>query len=76
MAKHPNVVQEEFPPYAPDANPDEWVWSWAKNSKLCNYCPRDVDELYEAVLRTLDELKHRRSILASFVMEAGVPLSL
>ena len=76
MAKHPNVVQEEFPPYAPDANPDEWVWSWAKYSKLCNYCPRDVDELYEAVLRTLDELKHRRSILASFVMEAGVPLSL
>ena len=76
MAEHPNVVQEEFPPYAPDANPDEWVWSWAKYGKLCNFCPTDVDDLYEAVLRTLDELKHRRSLLASFVMEAGVPLSL
>jgi transposase len=76
LAKHPNVVQEEFPPYAPDANPDEWVWSWAKYSKLCNFCPANVDELYDAVLRTLLDLKHRRCQLASFIMDAGVPLSL
>ena len=28
LARHPNVIVEDFPPYDPDANPDEWVWSW------------------------------------------------
>ena len=76
LARHPNVVVEDFPPYDPDANPDEWVWSWAKYGKLCNLCPADVDVLFQAVLGALQELKHRPSVLASFVMDAGVPLSL
>ena len=37
------------PPMTADANPDEWVWSWAKYGKLCNLCPADVDELFDAV---------------------------
>jgi transposase len=76
LARHPNVVGEDFPSYDPDANPDEWVWSWAKYGKLCNLCPAGVDELFEAVLDTLEELEHRPSLLASFVMDAGVPLCL
>ena len=76
LARHPNVVQEEFPPYDPQANPDEWVWSWAKYSKLCNFCPANVDDLHDAVLRTLVDLEHCPCLLASFIMDAGVPLSL
>lgn len=26
LAKHPEVVTDQFPGYAPDANPDEGVW--------------------------------------------------
>jgi transposase len=76
LAKHPQVVVEDFPAHDPDANPDEWVWSWAKYGKLCNLCPADVEELYEAVLDALEDLKHHPSLLASFVMDAGVPLCL
>ena len=76
LAKHPNVVVEDFPPYDPDANPDEWVWSWAKYGKLCNLCPADVAVLYETVLGALEDLKHQPCLLASFVMDAGVPLCL
>jgi transposase len=76
LANHPKVVVEDFPPYDPDANPDEWVWSWAKCGELCNLCPADVEQLYNAVWRTLDSLKHQPRILASFLIDAGVPLCL
>jgi transposase len=76
LAKHPQVIVEDFPPYDPDGNPDEWVWSWAKYGKLCNLCPKDLEELYNYVLQTLEDLKHDHYMLASFVMDAGVPLQL
>lgn len=76
LAEHPQVVVEDFPAHDPDADPDEWVWSWAKHGKLCNMCPADVDHLWDAVWNALDEVKHQPCLLASFVMDAGVPLSL
>jgi transposase len=76
LSKHPNVVVEVFPSYDPQNNPDEWVWSWAKYGKLCNLCPADLEELFEYVLDALEELKHQPSLLASFVLDAGIPLCL
>ena len=76
LAKHPEVVVEDFPAHDPDDNPDEWVWSWAKYGKLCNLCPADLDHLADAAWDTLEELKRQPSILATFVMDAGVPLCL
>jgi hypothetical protein len=66
------VVVEDFPPY----DPDEWVWSWAKYGELCNLCPADVEQLYDSVLRALENLEHQPYLLASFVLDAGVPLCL
>jgi transposase len=76
LALHPEVVVEDFPAHDPDADPDEWVWSWAKYGKLANLCPADVQQLFDAVWDTLVELKGQPCLLASFVMDAGVPLSL
>ncbi len=76
LPAHLRVVVEDFPGYDPDGNPDEWVWSWAKYGKLCNLCPADVEHLFESVWDALEELEHKPSMLASFVMAAGVPLCL
>jgi transposase len=76
LAKHPKVVVEDFPPYDPDGDPDEWVWSWAKYGKMSNLCPVDVEHLFDAVFETLEELKRHPGVLAGFVKEAGVPLCL
>jgi transposase len=76
LANHPNVVVEDFPAYDPDANPDEWVWSWAKYGELCNLCPADVEQLYDAVWHALEHIKQQPYLLASFVLDAGVPLCL
>lgn len=51
-----------FPPYAPELNPDEGIWDVIKNDRLANYCPRDLEELKEAVekqLRLLQRSPHR-----------------
>jgi transposase len=76
LTLHPEVVAEVFPSYDPQNNPDEWVWSWAKYGKLCNLCPADLEELFDSVLDALEELKEHPSLLASFVLDAGVPLCL
>ena len=76
LAKHARVVVEDFPAHAPDADPDEWVWSWAKYGKLCNLCPADVEHLFDEVWGALEELQRQPGLLASFVMDAGVPLCL
>ncbi len=76
LAKHSEVVVEDFPTHDPDADPDEWVWSWAKYGKLDNLCPADVQQLFDAVWHALVELKGQPGLLASFVMDAGVPLCL
>ncbi|WP_088256054.1 IS630 family transposase [Fimbriiglobus ruber] len=76
LAQHSKVVVEDFPSYDPQNNPDEWVWSGAKYGTLCNLCPADLEELFKSVLQALEELKHQPSLLASFVLDAGVPLCL
>lgn len=76
LARHSQVVVEDFPSHDPDADPAEWVWSWAKYGKLCNLCPADVEELFDAVLDALDELRRQPCLLAAFVMDAGLRLCL
>jgi transposase len=76
LATHPQVAVEDFPAHDPENDPDEWVWSWAKYGQLCNLCPADVEELFETVWTALEDLKQRPGLLASFVMDAGVPLCL
>ena len=76
LGKHPEVVVEDFPAYAPDANPDEDVWSWTKYGRLCNLAPSDVTELREQIVDTLMELKHQPQLLISFILHARVPLLL
>lgn len=76
LAKHPEVVVEDFPAHAPNTNPDEDVWCWTKYSQLCNLAPADVDELREHVWDTLVALKSRPQLLISFILHARVPLFL
>lgn len=74
LAKHPGVVVEDFPSHAPNANPDEDVWSWTKYGQLCNLAPSDIDELRQHVWDALVSLKNQPQLLISFILHARVPL--
>ena len=75
LAKHPNVVIEDFPGYDPQHNPAEWVWSWAKYGRLANLAANDGEELHEWAFDALAELKHRPELLDSFFHDAELPLA-
>jgi hypothetical protein len=76
LARHPEVVVEDFPAHAPNTNPDEDVWSWTKYGQLCNLAPTDVDELRQHIWDTLVALKRQPQLLVSFILHARVPLLL
>jgi transposase len=76
LAKHLEVVAEDFPGYAPDANPDEGVWGYTKYHRLPNYASEDTTELRFRLWDELSALRQRPDLLASFIRHAGVPLRL
>jgi transposase len=76
LAKHPEVVVEDFPAHAPDTNPDEEVWCWTKYSHLCNLAPADVNELRGKIWDALTALQDQPQLLTSFILHARIPLLL
>ena len=73
LAKHPGVVDEDFPGYVPDLNPDEGVWGWTKYGRLANLAANDKDELWGWVVDALVEVKFRPDLLRGFVRQTGLP---
>jgi transposase len=75
LAKHPEIVAENLPAYAPELNPDELVWGWTKHGRLANLAAEDTDELAEHVIDQLVYLQQQRHLLASFVEKTKLPLA-
>jgi transposase len=73
LAKHADVVAEDFPGYVPDLNPDEGVWGWTKYGRLANLAANDKEELWDHVVEELITLKHRPDLLQGFIAETGLP---
>ena len=76
LAQHPEVVTEDFPAYAPELNPDEGVWGWAKYGRLSNLAADNTDVLRDHLIDLLVQLKLDPELLASFIEETNLPLAL
>jgi transposase len=75
LAKHADVVVEDFPGYMPDLNPDESVWGWSKYGRLSNLAAWDSEELWGHIVDALVELKFQRRLLQAFIKHAGIPVA-
>jgi transposase len=75
LAKHPEIVAEDLPAYAPELNPDELVWGWSKNGRLANLAAEDLDELAERIIDELIYLQQHPHLLASFLKKTKLPLA-
>jgi hypothetical protein len=75
LRKYPRLHLEAFPPYAPELNPDEGVWSQAKTT-LANGRPDNVHELWWHLLDTLDAMTVSPSCLRACVHNSELPLFL
>ena len=76
LAKHPEIVTEKFPAYAPELNPDEGVWAYTKYNRLANYAPPNTSALRVRLHTELARLRNRRDLLASFIQHTPLPLLL
>lgn len=45
VSRTSRLTIELLPPYAPDLNPVESIWSHLKMGKMGNYCPKNIEEL-------------------------------
>jgi transposase len=66
LRKHPRLHVHLLPPYAPELNPDEFVWSYLKQS-LANSVPRDVRHLKQLLDTPLRKLRRSQRLLRSCI---------
>jgi transposase len=76
LAKHPEIVTEMFPGYAPETNPDEMVWEHAQHARLSNFTPEDTAELRAALTEELERVHRKPELLSAFIRHAKVPIRL
>jgi len=72
-ADFPRLDLNLLPPYAPELNPTEQLWNFEKDKELCNFVPRDLRELNEAVEGNLREVRHDQGRLRSFFAATPLP---
>lgn len=71
--RYPRLHLERLPSYAPELNPDEKVWSHAKNL-LANGRPDTREELWVELILTLEQMRSSQGNLRSCVHRAQHPL--
>jgi transposase len=72
LHRHRRLQLEYFPPYAPDLNPDEGVWSLGKRA-LANFSPGDVTELLTGVADALHEIGSSQANLRGCIAHSELP---
>jgi transposase len=72
LARCPRLHVEPFPGYAPELNPDEFVWAHFK-ATLANGRPDDLDELLRALCRITKKARKRPDLIRSFVTASELP---
>jgi transposase len=73
LKKSRRLHLERLPPWAPDHNPVEAVWSWLKYGQLANYTPADLDELDDTIVDRLIELKFDPTLLKALWERSELP---
>jgi transposase len=61
-----------LPPYAPDLNPDEFVWRHVKQNGVSKRPLRENESLVDRVNADLENIKHRKPLVRSFFKAESV----
>lgn len=74
LVRYPRLCLEKFPPYAPELNPVEQVWKWLKYDQLCNFAPRDTNQLEKEIIAKLKSVQGDQKQLGQFIHNSDLPL--
>lgn len=61
-----------FPAYAPELNPQEFIWSAVKRKDLGNYCPETFAQLRSKVYRSLKKHRYAGAFLRGCLKASGL----
>ena len=73
LEKHPEIVTEKFPSYAPELNPDEQVWGYTKYARMANFSPTNSRHLRRRLRYELKRMRKRPQLLRSFIQHSKLP---
>jgi putative transposase len=76
LVAHPTISVEMLPPYAPELNPVDNIWSYVKYGRLSNFCPHDLAELRKHVKAELFRVQKMPDLLESLFLHTGLTLDL
>jgi transposase len=70
--RYPRLHLVELPGYAPELNPDEGVWSYAKRA-LANGRPNSVSDLFRDLTRVSRTMRRRPALLRACITASDLP---
>lgn len=74
LAKHPRLHTERFPGYAPELNPNEFVWNHLKRA-VSNGVPEDLAHLKRLLHPPLQRLRQSQKLLWACIRSSDLPWS-
>jgi transposase len=67
LKKHrARLFVEYLPAYAPELNPDEWLWRYLKRVELANFAPLDLPHLKRELRLAVMRVRVRPKLVRSF----------
>lgn len=72
LRKNKRLHTHRFPAYAPELNPDEFVWTKAKH-ELANGAPKNIAELGCRARRAIHRVKNSQRLLRSCIHASELP---
>lgn len=76
LAGQRRVRAHLLPPYAPELNPVELIWGYAKTNPLANFAPTELAKLLARTQDVTRGIATNRSLLRSFIQHGALPLRL
>lgn len=73
LERHPQWHVEWLPPYAPELNPQEQVWTYLKFGCLSNFAPDDVEQIRRQVRQHARRAARRPQLLKNLFRNSQLP---
>jgi len=68
------VWVERLPGYAPELNPIEYLWGYAKGNDLANFAPKELSELSRAARKAFTRVRKVKRCLRAFWIQSNLDL--
>jgi transposase len=75
LKQNPRLQVHYLPPYAPDLNPVETVWSMVKYHRMANHAIDDLETLHAEAARHVSDVAAEPTLLRACFKSAGLALN-